>query len=137
MKASRLWLLLLLGSMVAGCGKQVEIASDVAVKHQYDAVLQRQVELLQAEQVKVSATADGTGPAVLSLEVLNPLNSPEQHPDTLKQRVRKLAHLLVIDLKKPNDYQVVNAQATFKHGFFSPDNSSSSQAFIYPLASLK
>jgi hypothetical protein len=129
MKASRLWLLLLLGSMVAGCGKQVEIASDAA--------LQRQVELLQAEQVKVSATAGGTGPAVLSLEVLNPLNSPEQHPDTLKQRVRKLAHLLVIDLKKPNDYQVVNAQVTFKHGFFSPDNSSSSQAFIYPLASLK
>ncbi|MFD1873988.1 hypothetical protein [Hymenobacter bucti] len=136
MKASKLWLLLL-GGVVAGCGKQVDIASDVAIRHQHDAALQRQVELLQAEQVKVSATAGGTGPAVLSLEVINPLNSPEQHPDTLKQQMRKLARLLVADLKKPGDYQVVNAQATFKPGFLSKDKNTSSLAFIYPLASLK
>lgn len=136
MKVSKLWLLLL-GSAVAGCGKQVDIASNVAIKHRHDAALQRQVELLQAEQVKVSATAAGTGPAVLSVEVINPLNPPEQHPDTLKQRMRKLARLLVIDLKKPADYQVVNAQATFKPGFLSKDKNTSSLAFIYPLASLK
>ena len=129
------WWLLTLG--LVACGKQVEIASDVAVTHKYDAALQRQVELLQAEQVKVSATSAGTSPAVLSLEVINPFSSPEQHPDTLKQRMRKLACLVVANLGSPARYQVVNAQATFKAGFLSKDNSTSSQAFIYPLASLK
>ncbi len=137
MGASRIWSLLLLGSVVAGCGKQVEVASDIALKHQHDAAIQRQVELLQAEQLKVSATAGGTGPAVLNLEVLNPLDLPEQHPDTLKQRMRKLAYLVVADLGSPARYQVVNVQATFKHGILSQDNSTSSQAFIYPIASLK
>lgn len=136
MKASRFWLLLL-GSAVAGCSKQVEIAPGVAIRHQHDAAIQRQVELLQAEQVKVSATAAGTGPAVLNLEVLNPLSAPAQLPDTLKQRVRKLAHLLVIDLKQPEAYQVVTAQATFKPGMLAKDKNTSSQAFIYPLASLR
>lgn len=136
MRASKFWLLLL-GIVVAGCGKQVEIASDVAIRHQHDPAIQRQVELLQAEQVKVSATAAGAGPAVLSLEVLNPLSAPEQHPDTLKQRVRKLAHLLVIDLKQPDAYQVVNAQAMFKPSLLAKDKNTSSQAFIYPLASLR
>lgn len=136
MKASKVWLLLLAGA-VAGCGKQVEIASDVAIRHRHDPAIQRQVELLQAEQVKVSATAAGTGPAVLSLEVLNPLSTPGQQPDTLKQRVRKLAHLFVVDLKQPDAYQVVNAQVTFKPGMLAKDKNTSSQAFIYPLASLR
>ena len=51
------WWLLTLG--LAACGKQVEITADVAVQHKYDAALQRQVELLQAEQLKVSASAAG------------------------------------------------------------------------------
>ena len=136
MKASKLWLLLL-GGVVVGCGKQVEIAPGVAIRHQHDPAIQRQVELLQAEQVKVSATAAGTGPAVLSLEVLNPLSAPAQQPDTLKQRMRKLAHLLVVDLKQPENYQVVNAQATFKPGLLAKDRNTSSQTFIYPLASLR
>jgi len=128
------WWLLTLG--LAACGKQVEIASDVAVGHKYDAALQRQVELLQAEQVKVSATTAGTGPAVLNLEVINPQNQPTE-PDSLKQRMRKLARLVVADLGSPARYQVVNAQATFKPGFLAKDKNTSSQAFIYPLASLK
>ena len=136
MKASKLWLLLL-GGAVVGCGKQVEIAPGVAIRHQHDPAIQRQVELLQAEQVKVSATAAGTGPAVLSLEVLNPLSAPGQQPDTLKQRVRKLARLVVADLKQPENYQVVNAQATFKPGLLAKDKNTSSQTFIYPLASLR
>jgi hypothetical protein len=129
------WWLLTLG--LVACGRQVDVASDIALKHQYDAALQRQIELLQAEQVKVSVAAAGVGPAVLMMEVINPYNPPEQHPDTLKQRMRKLAHLLVADLGSPARYQVVNAQATFKHGLFSRDNSTSSQAFIYPIASLR
>jgi hypothetical protein len=137
MKVSKLWLLVLLGGAVAACGKQIDVASDVAVKHRYDAAIQRQVELLEAEQVKVSAPAAGTGPAVLSLEVLNPQNLPGQNPDTLKQRMRKLARLVVADLGSPERYQVVNAQATFKPGFLSKDKNTSSLAFIYPLASLK
>jgi len=136
MKASKLWLLLL-GGAVAGCGKQVEIAPGVAIRHQHDPAIQRQVELLQAEQVKVSATAAGTSPAVLSLEVLNPLSAPGQQPDTLKQRLRKLARLVVADLKQPENYQVVNAQATFKPGLLAKDKNTSSQTFIYPLASLR
>ena len=138
MKKNWLWLLTL--ELVA-CGKPLEIASDVTLKHQYDAAFQRQVQLLQAEQVRVSATAAGkAGPSILMLDVLNPQNQPE-NPDSLKQRVRKLAHLLVADLASPERYQVVNAQATFKHGgLFSMDsksNTTSSQAFIYPTASLK
>ncbi len=131
-----MWLLLL-GSAVASCVKQVEVASGVAIRHQHDAAIQRQVELLQAEQLKVSAPAAGSGPAVLSLEVLNPQAAPEQQPDTLKQRMRQLARLLVSDLKNPADYQVVNAQATFKPGLLAKDKNTSSLAFIYPLASLK
>jgi hypothetical protein len=127
----------LLAIGLSACGQQVEVASDVALKHQYDAAFRQQVQVLQAEQVKVSATKVGTGPAVLALEVLNPHTSPEQHPDTLKQRMRKLAHLLAADLASPNSYQVLNAQATFKPGRFSRDNNTSSQAFIYPVASLR
>jgi hypothetical protein len=129
------WWLLTLG--LAACGKQVEIAPDIALKHQHGAALQRQVELLQAEQIKVSApAAAAAGLAVLNLEVVNPQNQPAQ-PDSLKQRMRKLAHLLVADLATPARYQVVNAQATFKPGFLAKDKNTSSQAFIYPLASLK
>jgi len=125
----------LLAMGLAGCGQQVEIAPEVALKHQHDAGFRQQVQLLQAEQVKVSASA--TGPGVLTLEVINPKTSPEQQPDTLKQRVRKLAHLLVADLAAPARYQAVNAQATFKRGLFSPGERANSQMFIYSTASLR
>ncbi|TVT40080.1 hypothetical protein FNT36_11285 [Hymenobacter setariae] len=137
MKALKFCALALLSGLAASCGKQFDVASDVALKYQNGAAVQRQIELLQAEQVKVSgatAGAAGAGPAVLSLEVVNPV---EQHPDTLKQRMRQLARLLVADLGSPDRYQVVNAQATFKHNLLSRDNSTSSQAFIYPIASLR
>jgi hypothetical protein len=129
----------LLSGLATSCGKQLDIASGVALKHQNGAALQRQIELLQAEQVKVSAaaTTGAAAPVLLTLEVVNPYNSSEQQPDTLKQRMRKLAHLLVVDLASPDRYQVVSAQATFKSGFFSKSNQSSSQAFIYPIASLR
>ncbi|RZK37691.1 MAG: hypothetical protein EOO57_05120 [Hymenobacter sp.] len=135
MKKNWVWLLAL---GLAACGKPLEIAPDVALKHQNDAAFQRQVQLLQAEQIKVSAAAAGpAGPAVLMLEVLNPRHQPE-NPDSLKQRVRQLAHLLVADLARPDRYQVVNAQATFKQSRFSlGGGQSSSQAFIYPIASLR
>lgn len=140
MQFSKIWYSGLLAGMLAGCGKSLEIAPDVALKHQQGAAFQRQVELLQAEQVKVSVVAAAPGgPAlpVLTLEVVNPYGSPEQQPDTLKQRVHKLAHLLVADLLTPDRYQAVNAQATFKKGIFSSDGQSSSQAFIYSTASLR
>jgi hypothetical protein len=129
------WLWLLAAGLTA-CGQPLEIASDVALKHQYDAAFQQQVQLLQAKRVRVSAAAatGGAGLAVLTLEVLNPATQP---PDTLKQRVHKLAHLLVLDLASPGQYQAVNALATFKPGFFSPGGTSSSQAFIYSTASLR
>lgn len=134
MKKYWLWLL---SAGLAACGQPLEIAPSVALKHQADASFQRQVQLLQAEQVRVSATAAGAaGPAVLTIEVINPRNQPE-HPDTLKQRIRQLAHLLVADLASPAQYQVVNTQATFKHSRFSLSSDSNSQAFIYPLASLR
>jgi hypothetical protein len=138
MKTMKLCVLALLGSLAAGCGKQLDVASDVALKHQNGAAMQRQIELLQAEKVKVSAVAgSGGGPAILNLDVLNPHHAPEQHPDTLKQQMRKLARLLVADLASPNSYQVVNAQATFSRSFLSKHDNSSSQAFIYPIASLR
>ena len=136
MKTLKIWSLCLLSGLATSCGKQLDIASDVALKHQNGAALQQQIELLHAEQVKVSA-AGTSGPVVLSLEVINPYDTAEQQPDTLKQRMRKLAHLLVADLASPDRYQVVNTQATFKHGLFSQGGSTSSQAFIYSIASLR
>ena len=131
------WLGLLAGGLTA-CGPQTEIASDVALTSQHKAAFEQQVQLLGAEQVNVSSTkAQGTAPAVLSLEVINPHSSPEQQPDSLKQRMRKLAHLLVADLASPAGYQAVSAQATFRRSLRSPRNASSSQTFIYPLASLR
>lgn len=135
-----MWCWGLLGGALAGCGQPLEVAPDVALKHQYDAAFRRQTQLLQAEQVKVSVVAAAPGgPAlpVLTLEVLISRNAPEQHPDTLKQRVRKLAHLLVADLTSPDRYQAVNAQATFSHGLFSMGEQPVSQAFIYSTASLR
>jgi len=127
----------LLAAGLTACGQQLNVASDVALKHEHDAGFQQQVKLLQAEQVKVSAAApSGGGPAVLTLEVLNPSNQPV-HPDSLKLRMRKLARLLVADLAQPGQYQVVNAQATFKQGLFARGSSTSSQAVIYPIASLR
>ena len=134
MRKNWVWLL---AFGLSACGQQLEIAPDVALKHQYDAAFQQQVKVLQAEQVKVLSTKAGAGPAVLAIEVLNPHSPPEQHPDTLKQRMHKLAHLLAADLANPASYQVLNAQATFKKGLFSRDNSTSSQAFIYPITSLR
>jgi len=130
------WLGLLAGGITA-CGPQLEIAPGVALTQQHKAAFEQQAHLLRAEQVKVSATpTGGTAPAVLTLEVINPQGSPEQQPDTLKQRMRKLAHLLVADLASPAGYQAVSAQATFRRSLRSPRNASSSQTFIYPLASL-
>ena len=138
MKTVKLWALALLGTLATGCGKQLDVAADVALKHQNGAAVQRQIELLQAEKVKVSAVAaGGAGPAILNLDVLNPHHPPEQNSDTLKQQMRKLARLLVADLASPNSYQVVNAQATFSRSFLSKHDNSSSQAFIYPIASLR
>jgi hypothetical protein len=134
-----LWLAFVAAGLTA-CGPQLEVAPGVALTQQHKVAFQQQVKLLQAEQVKVSAIEATTGPArtsVLTLEVINPHNPPEQHPDTLKQRMRKLAHLLVNDLAQPARYQAVSAQATFQRSMLSPGNSSSSQSFIYPLASLK
>jgi hypothetical protein len=138
---SKQWWLGLLAVGLTACGPQLEIAPDVALTQQYRAAFQQQVQRLQAEQVKVTATAgSGSGPAgpgILTLEVINPHSAPEQHPDTLKQQMRQLAHLLVLDLARPASYQAVSAQATFRRSLFSPGNSSSSQTFIYPIASLK
>jgi hypothetical protein len=131
------WLSLLAVGLTA-CGQQLEIAPGVALTQHHRAAFQQQVQRLHAEQVKVSAAAgSGPAPAVLTLEVINPHNPPEQHPDTLKQQMRKLARLLVLDLANPAGYQAVSAQATFRRSIFSPGNSSSSQTFIYPTASLK
>jgi hypothetical protein len=133
------WCLLAMG--LTACGQQVEIAPGVALTQQYRAAFQQQVQVLQAERVRVAATpATGTGPAqvgILTLEVLNPQVTAEQHPDTLKQRMRKLAHLLVVGLASPASYQAVSAQALFKRSIRSPRATAGSQAFIYPLASLK
>ena len=131
------WLGLLTIGLTA-CGPQLEIAKDVALTQQHKAAFEQQAQLLGAEQVKISAAgAGGTAPAVLTLEVINPHGSPEQQPDSLKQRMRKLAHLLVADLASPAGYQAVSAQATFRRSLRSPRNASSSQTFIYPLTSLK
>lgn len=132
------WWLLAVG--LTACGQQVEVAPGVVLTHRHDAGFQQQIKLLQAEQVKVSAAAPGAGASsagLLTLEVVNPHNDLAQHPDTLKQRMRKLARLLVADLASPATYQVVSAQATFRRSIRSPGNSSSSQSFIYPIASLK
>lgn len=132
------WWLALLAAGLTACGPQLEIAPGVALTQQHKAAFAQQAQQLQAEQVKVSATeAGGSAPAVLTLEVINPASSPEQQPDSLKQRMRKLAHLLVADLAQPARYQAVSAQATFRRSLHSPRNASSSQTFIYPLASLK
>ena len=127
---------------MAGCGKQLDVASEIPLKHRYDAAMQRQIELLQAEQVRVTATAAAPGgPSlpVLTLNVINPQPSPAQPPDTLKQRLHKLAHLLVADLASPGQYQAVSTQATFKPSFFARSSGAgaSSQAFIYSTASLR
>ena len=137
MKNNWLWLLAI--GLAACGGKPLEIAPDVALKHQYDAAFQRQAQLLQAERVKVSTAAavGGAKQSVLMLEVIIPRNTPEQRPDTLKQQVHKLAHLLVADLASPDRYQAVNAQTTFSHGLFAMGHQPVAQAFIYSTASLR
>lgn len=132
------WWLGLLAVGLTACGPQLEVASGVALTQQHKAAFEQQAQLLGAEQVKVSATgASGATPAVLTLEVINPHGSPEQTADSLKQRMRRLAHLLVADLASPASYQALSAQATFRRSLRSPTNGSSSQTFIYPIASLR
>lgn len=132
------WWLGLLAVGLTACGSPVEVAPGVALTQQHRAAFEQQAQLLRAEQVKIAATAaSGSAPAVLTLEVINPAGSPEQQPDSLKQRMRKLAHLLVADLTQPAHYQAVSAQATFRRSLRSPRNASSSQTFIYPLTSLQ
>ena len=133
MKKKWLWLL---GGLVA-CGGPLQFSPDVALLHQHDAALQRQVARLQAKHVKLSAAPAGPAGAkltMLSLEVLNPEDQPE-HPDTLRQRVRQLAHLVAADLVQPDRYQVMNVQVIFRKGIF--DANTSSLSFIYPLAGLR
>jgi len=133
------WGLLAIG--LAACSQQVEIAPGVALTQQHRAAFEQQVRALHAEQVWVSATPAGGGrpntAGILTLEVINPQVTAEQHPDTLKQRMRKLAHLLVVDLASPASYQAVSAQAIFKRSIRSPRATVGSQAFIYPLGSLR
>ncbi|MGI4834903.1 MAG: hypothetical protein ACRYFK_15725 [Janthinobacterium lividum] len=134
---SKNWLWLL-GSLGA-CGGPLQLTPEVALNHQHDAALQQQVQRLQAKQVKLSvapAAAKGAPITVLNLEVLNPQDQLE-HPDTLRQRVRKLAHLLAADLTQPDRYKVMNVQVVFRKGPFSPSTSIRLLSFIYPVAGLR
>ena len=131
------WLWLLGG--LGACQEPLQLAPEVALNHQHDAAVQQQVQRLQTKHVKLSAApvgAQGAPISVLQLEVLNPQDQPEQ-PDTLRQRVRKLAQLLVTDLTYPDRYKVMNVQVIFRKGPFSPSSSVRSLSFIYPVASLR
>lgn len=127
----------LLGGALAACSPQRPVPADVRLLHQHDQAYQRQVQRLQAQAVNFSTTRVGEGSAafsVLNLEVLNPQELPEQ-PDTLRQRVRQLAHLVALDLADPAQFKAMNVRVENKHGYlFATTNS---QSFIYPLASLR
>lgn len=136
MKRAGIWLL---AGLVAACTKPAEQLTDVQLQHQHDAAYQRQVQLLQAEEVSLGAAhpvESGVGFYVLHVQVLNPKNQPEV-PDTLRQRVRRLAQVVVADLASPDQFKAVSVQVTYKKGLFSLGSNSASQTFIYPLASLK
>lgn len=130
-----------LGGAVAACSQQRPLPPEMHLKQPLGPAYQQQVQLLQAEAVNFSTTRLAQGDStltVLNLEVLNPRNQLEQ-ADTLRARVRKLAHLVVADLASPGAYQVVNARVLFKPGWlsFAKGDDQVSQSFIYPVARLR
>jgi hypothetical protein len=128
------WLWLLAGVLAACGGRGQLVADDVALRHQHDAAVARQAQLLQAGALKLTAGQAGALPTLLRLELTMPRDLAPQ-PDTLHQRVRRLAQLVVADLAEPTKYQVISVQVTGSTGYF--DKEKTSQSFLYPLNSLR
>lgn len=129
----------MLGGLVAACGQRGEQLAEVPLKHQYDAAYERQVQLLQADKVTLGAAHPVEGGVdfyVLRLQIVNPKDESNSS-DTLRQRVRRLARVVVADLAKPSQYRAVAVDVVYKKGIFSVGNTNASQSFIYPLASLQ
>jgi hypothetical protein len=136
MKRAGLWLL---GGLVTACSQPGGQLAEVPLKHQHDAAYEQQVQLLQADKVTLGSAhpvESGLDFYVLHVQVLNPKNQPEVS-DSLRQRVRRLARIVVADLANPSQYRAVNVDVNYKKGLFSFGNTNASQSFIYPLASLQ
>lgn len=131
-------MLWLLAAGLASCGGKVgiEVPPEVALKHQYEAAFQRQAQLLQARRLKLSVMAGGANATQQKVLVLDVDGLPSQlPPDTLRQQVHKLAHLLAVDLTRPQDYNALNVRVSENTGFFKPDVHN--QSFIYSLSNLR
>ena len=132
MKSKWLWLL---AGLLTACEGHGQLAADgVALLHQHDAAVARQAQLLQASNLKLTAGQGGAAHTLLRLELIVPRNKPAR-PDSLHQRVRRLAQLVTADLAQPANYQVISVQVTGRTGYF--DKEATSQAFLYPLTSLR
>ncbi|NML67034.1 hypothetical protein HHL22_17645 [Hymenobacter sp. RP-2-7] len=128
------WLWLLAGALTACGGRGQLVADGVALHHQHDAAVAREARLLQAGELKLTAGQAGAAPTLLSLALTVPRDQPTR-PDSLHQRVRRLAQLVAADLAEPGKYQVISVQVTGRTGYF--DREATSQAFLYPLTSLR
>ena len=135
MKKTWRWLLL---AGLAGCGKQIDLSSDVALTHQHDAAFRQQVQQLGAGRVRLTTAPASPGaatPQLLMLEVSD-LREKSPQPDTLRQRIHKLAHLLALDVAHPERYQAVAVQVRVQHDLPS-DKADVWTYFNYSLPTLR
>jgi hypothetical protein len=107
-------------------------------KHQHEAAYAAQVKLLSPEEFSINGSAEtfnDTTHTYLNVFVHNPQNQPEAEA-MLAERVKKLAHLLVIDLKNPDDFEAVSIRVQTDHDYLVAQTMNA-RNFLYPLDSLK
>ncbi|MDO7845192.1 hypothetical protein Q5H92_02410 [Hymenobacter sp. M29] len=129
-------LLVLLSGLVASCN--MEFAPGADFKHANDDVFNAQTLAFEAETVSLSterATANDSTRTYLDLLLLNPKRQPTE-PDTLASRLKKLARLLVVDLKNPQDFDAVRIRIQTDHEYIVA-STTNAQTFEFSLAELQ
>ena len=88
-------------------------------KHQNDKQFDGEIAALMAENISMdseSSTVNDTTRMYLNLLILNAAKAPTA-PDSIKRLARKLAHLLVADLKNPEQYDAVRVRIQTDHEY--------------------
>lgn len=129
--------LLSMGTSACGAG-QLQMPPEAEFKHQHDAAYAAQVKLLKPEELSITSVSENSNDTLHTyLEVfVHNADYQAKDPALLEPQVKKLARLLVLDLKNPADFELVTIRLQTDHDYILAQTTDA-RTFRYPVDSLK